>query len=132
MRNLPNPYEIALLFLLAIKRYREQHGKEITRLRFSARSLHRLTGRERLHGSVYYDVFEQLRWHGWTAFLLRDGVALILTTSVEGWTKVSSRRVSVEISDAAKGRLDVSKLEVELGIDDDVSLEETDETSEEE
>jgi hypothetical protein len=115
-----------------IKRYAEERGREITRLRLSSTALHRITGREQLRESVLYDVIEQLGLHGWTAFPIRDGgLALIESAAVEGWTKLSARRVSSELRAAAKGRsFDIGKLEAELGIDDVVDL--TDEPIDEE
>jgi hypothetical protein len=119
MRNLLTPYEIAVLILTVIERYRKERGKEITRLRITSRSLHRLSGRQRLHGSLRDDVFEQLLRRGWTAFPVKDGgIAVIVTTAVEAWPRLSSRRVRKEIRDAANGHLDIDTLEAELGIGD--------------
>jgi hypothetical protein len=131
VKDLLRPYEIMILILISIKRYADERGRDITRLRLSSSALRRITGRQRLHDSILNDVIEQLGLHGWTAFPIRDGLALIQSAAVDGWTKMSARRVGAELRAIAKGRaLDIGKLEAELGIDDVSDL--TDDPIEEE
>ncbi len=104
--SLPSAYAAALLTVLNAKRYSEEKVKKVTRFRVSRQTLGKLAKRQLLRSSFLDEYEEHLRSLGWTMIELPDAsYAFLETASVEGWTKISSTRVSKEITKIAIGTM---------------------------
>ena len=112
----PTPRECALL-LLRLVEAKGQEGtegepkKEMSRIRFSEIALKRIWGRRRISPEMAEEVGEWLASAGWTLFFAGAGYGMIRTSVVESWARVSSKRLSSELQEVAKGAFDFSKLE---------------------
>jgi hypothetical protein len=102
----PDPQECAILLTLLVKSKATDSGKETTRLRVAEITLKRLWGRHRLSEDFLLEVEEWLFRAGWTLFYAGTTFALVTTKSVQGWPRVSSKRLAAELEQVADGEFD--------------------------
>jgi hypothetical protein len=106
----PTPLEAALLLLRLAeakeeerrttdrkKEKEEQRGK-LTRFRISETTLKRLCRRRRIPLDYLLEVQEWLHDAGWALFFTGSNYAMIKSSSVEGWVRLSSKRIASELS----------------------------------
>ncbi len=87
------PAETATLTVFLIQDYTADRGKATTRIRLSANTLRALSNRVTLRHIFVDDWIEELEVLGWLGIRYADGFALIETQSIDGWGRVSSKRV---------------------------------------
>jgi hypothetical protein len=100
----PSPLETALLILTLAQTKQgsgdkadaeEEQGesRKLTRFRVSETTLKRLCGRKRVPQDYLAEVQEWLFDAGWSLFFTGSSYALIKSSSTEGWTRLSSKRI---------------------------------------
>lgn len=120
--SLPTPYAVALLAALNVQRYASEKGKALSRVRLSRSTLCAISKRKTFRRAFMDELHESLESLGWMFFELPDGgFGLLEASSVAGWTKISSSRISKEVSAISKGRMSEEELENTLEIDEDDS-----------
>lgn len=120
--SLPTPYSVALLAALNVQRYCAEKGKSLGRVRLSRSTLCALSKRKTFRRAFMDELHESLESLGWMFFELPDGgFAMLESSSVSGWTKISSSRVAKEAVAVAKGRMSEEELESALEIDEGAS-----------
>jgi hypothetical protein len=114
MRELPTAREAALLIALSMKRKKDELRKDLVRNRFSEKSLGLITGRRRLDQRFISDLSELLL--DFNLLLIDTGKALGLlqASSVMGWPRLTSKRITAEIKQARSGELNFRRIENEL------------------
>jgi hypothetical protein len=99
--ELPDPKESAILLLLLVGT-----RPSTTRVRLSETTLKRLWLRHRLKDEFLADVTEWLFRAGWALFYAKSTFALVKTTVVTDWPRLSSKRMDAALSDVEDGRFD--------------------------
>jgi hypothetical protein len=102
----PTPRECAILLLLLVQTRNAEAGKDLTRVRLAEITLKRLWGRHRLHDDFLREVEDWLFRAGWALFYAGTTFAAVKTTAVEGWPRLSSKRLSDELAQVAQGQFD--------------------------
>lgn len=83
----------------------------MTRLRVAEISLKRLWGRRRISPEFAEEVAEWLSSAGVTLFFAGSTYAVVRTSVVESWPRVTSKRISSDVRAVAQGTFDFSRLE---------------------
>jgi hypothetical protein len=83
----------------------------VTRLRVAEISLKRLWGRRRISPEFAEEVAEWLSSAGVTLFFAGSTYAVVRTSVVESWPRVTSKRISSDVRAVAQGTFDFSRLE---------------------
>src|SRR5215210_6406874 len=112
----PTARECALLLLRLIQVKEQERGREVTRLRVAEISLRRLWGRRRISPEFAEEVAEWLSSAGVTLFFAGSTYAVVKTSVVESWPRVTSKRISADVRAVAQGTFDFSRLEHLLAV----------------
>jgi hypothetical protein len=122
----PNRRECAMLVVHLIDtKQKEVTGKEVTRARLSEIALQRLFKRQRISPRLLLEVQEWLFRVGWVLFWTGTTYAVVKTKVVEGWGRISSKRISEDLAAIGRGEFDFADLEhLLLEIDKPVEEEE--------
>jgi hypothetical protein len=107
----PTARECALLLLRLIEVKEKERQREVSRLRIAEISLKRLWGRRRISLEFAEEVAEWLSGADLTLFFAGTTYAVVKTSVVESWPRTTSRRLSVDLLEVARGAYDFSKLE---------------------
>ncbi len=99
----PDAQECAILLLLLVQAKEGKSGKGYSRVRVAEITLKRLWGRHRLDDEFLRQVEEWLFRAGWALFYAGTTFALVQTKSVEGWPRVSSKRLAAQLKEVAEG-----------------------------
>jgi hypothetical protein len=83
----------------------------VTRLRVAEISLKRLWGRRRISPEFAEEVAEWLSSAGVTLFFAGTTYAVVKTSVVESWPRVTSKRISADVRAVAQGTFNFSRLE---------------------
>jgi hypothetical protein len=110
-RHMPDARECALLLLRLIESKETESGKALSRFRVAEISLRRIWGRQRVTPEFVGDVNEWLLRAGRTLFFAGNSYGVILTSAVESWSRLSSKRIAPEIQQALSGAYDFAALE---------------------
>jgi hypothetical protein len=105
----PDAQECAILLLLLIRGNESGEQREISRVRLAEITLKRLWGRHRLTDSFLAEVEEWLFRAGWALFYAGTTFAMVKTKAVEGWPRVSSKRLRGELEKVARGEFDFDR-----------------------
>jgi hypothetical protein len=90
----------------------EQGGRnEILRLRIAEISLKRLWGRRRISPEFVEEVAEWLSGAGVTLFFADSTYAVVKTSVVKRWPRVTSKRITAALRAVTQGTFDFSRLE---------------------
>jgi hypothetical protein len=101
LARLPDPKEAAILLLLLV-----DAREGATRVRLSEMTLKRLWGRRRLSDEFLAEVAEWLFRAGWALFLAKTTFAVVKTSVVHNWPRLSSKRIDAVIEKVQKGEFD--------------------------
>ncbi|QJP14618.1 hypothetical protein G3545_13770 [Starkeya sp. ORNL1] len=107
----PTPRESALLLALLIRRKEEESGKALTRVRVAEISLRRLWLRNKLTDNFISEVKEWFEDSGWALIETGTTYAAIKITTIDGWARLSSKRLAAEINSVRSGRFEFSSIE---------------------
>jgi hypothetical protein len=102
----PDAQECAILLVLLVQAKEGESGKGYSRVRVAEITLKRLWGRHRLDDDFLRDVEEWLFRAGWALFYSGTTFALVQAKSVEGWPRVSSKRLAAQLKEVAQGEFD--------------------------
>jgi hypothetical protein len=102
----PTPRECAILLLRLFQTKEVEAGKTLTRIRLAEFTLKRLWARHRLDPDFLKQVEDWLYNAGWALFYSGRTFAAVKTTAVEGWPRLSSKRLSAELEQVSRGEFD--------------------------
>jgi hypothetical protein len=85
--------EVAMLTIFLVVAYDQEKSKTTTRARISQATLRVISERKRLHGSFIDEWMDELADLGWSAFPVGDHFAIIRTDTVDGWVRISTKRI---------------------------------------
>ncbi len=105
----PDAQECAILLLLLIREDQSGEQKETSRVRLAEITLKRLWGRHRLTDDFLTEVQEWLFRAGWALFYAGTTFAMVKIKAVEGWPRVSSKRLQHKLEDVAHGQFDFDR-----------------------
>ena len=111
--------------LLATKQEKLPGDREITRARLSEITLQRLFKRRRISPELLADVQEWLFRVGWVLFFAGTTYAVVKMEVINGWGRISSKRIGEDLEKVGKGKFDYDSLE-HLLLGPDVSVERED------
>jgi len=100
----PTTRECAMLTLRLIEAKGTEAGKDVTRTRLSEATLRKLWCRSRLTTEFVHEVQEWLFMAGWVLFFAGTTYALINSDVVEGWMRISAKRMADDVSKVRSGR----------------------------
>jgi hypothetical protein len=120
----PTARECAMLNLRLIEAKQTETGKDVTRTRLSEATLRKLWCRSRLTTEFVHEVQEWLFMAGWVLFFAGSTYAMINVRVVDGWMRISAKRMATEIAEVRRAKFDFAGLEHlllrhEEGADDD-------------
>jgi hypothetical protein len=95
--------------LLATKQ-KEVH-REVTRARLSEITLQRLFKRRRISPEFLAEVQEWLFRVGWVLFFAGTTYAVVKMEVIDGWGRISSKRIQADLENVWKGEFDYDTLE---------------------
>jgi hypothetical protein len=81
-------------------------GKDLTRVRLAEITLKRLWGRHRLPDDFLREVEDWLFRAGWALFYTGTTFAAVKTRAAKGWLRLSSKRLTDELAQVARGEFD--------------------------
>jgi hypothetical protein len=105
----PAEWQCALLILLLIQARenelkKKESKREVSRARISQNTIRRLCGRGQLSADFMLEVQEYLLAAGWALFCIGPNYyALIKLESVQGWSRISSKRIVNELAEVRRG-----------------------------
>jgi hypothetical protein len=108
----PGERQCAMLIvhLLAV-RQQEIGNREVTRARLSEITLQRLFKRRRISPEFLAEVQEWLFRVGWILFFAGTTYAVVKMKVVDGWGRISSKRIQPDLEKAERGEFDYDSLE---------------------
>ena len=112
----PTARQCALLLLRLIEVKEQEMGRAVSRLRIAEVSLKRLWGRRRISPEFTEEVAEWVSDAGITLFYAGSTFAIVTTSVVESWPRVTSKRLSADLQEVARGSFDFSTLERLLAV----------------
>jgi hypothetical protein len=110
-RYAPNARECALLLLRLIQAKESETGRALSRFRVAEISLRRIWGLHRITPEFVDEVNEWLLRAGRTLFFAGNSYGVIMTSAVESWSRLSSKRIAQEIKEVLAGAYDFATLE---------------------
>jgi hypothetical protein len=123
----PNKRQCAMLIvhLLATKQQEVPGNREVTRARLSEITLQRLFMRRRISPELLAEVQEWLFRVGLVLFFAGTTYAVVKTKVIDGWGRISSKRIGKDLEKVGRGEFDYNTLE-HLLLGPDVSVERED------
>jgi hypothetical protein len=98
----------------------------VTRARLSEITIQRLFNRRRISPEFLADVQEWLFRVGWILFFAGTTYAVVKMKVVEGWGRISSKRIRLDLERVATGEFDFDSLEHLLLVEPESSIEHDD------
>jgi hypothetical protein len=92
--------------LLLVRTKEVEADKDLTRVRLAEITLKRLWARHRLPDDFLREVEDWLFRAGWALFYAGTTFAAVRTTAVNGWPRLSSKRLTDELAEVARGEFD--------------------------
>jgi|SRR5690242_15888180 hypothetical protein len=124
----PDGRQCAMLIvrLLDEKQQDLSGNREVTRARLSEITIQRLFNRRRISPEFLADVQEWLFRVGWILFFAGTTYAVVKMKVVEGWGRISSKRIRLDLERVATGEFDFDSLEHLLLVEPESSIEHDD------
>lgn len=100
---LPTEWQCALLILMLIEAREDEFKKQgaerkVSRARLSQNTIRKLCGRSQIPNDFLLEVQEYLLTAGWALFCIGPThYAIIKLDSVQGWSRISSKRIAEEL-----------------------------------
>ncbi len=102
--------QVTLLILHLMATKAVQSRSEKTRARLTDVTMRRLTGRTRISEEFLSEVQEYLLRAGWALFWAGSSYAIIKVSAIEGWARVSSKRIADDLRKVARSEFDFGQL----------------------
>jgi hypothetical protein len=106
----PNPREAALIVLHLLDRKRSE-GRDVSRARLTEITIRRLWARTRVPEDFLLQVQELLLRAGWALFWAGSSYAIIRVSAVEGWPRLSSKRIADNLQLMSRGHFEFDAIE---------------------
>jgi hypothetical protein len=100
--------------------------RTVSRARLTEITIRRLWRRTRVPEGFLLEVQEFLLSAGWALFWAGSSYAIIRVAAVEGWPRISSKRIEDDLQRLARGRFDFDGIEHLLLSHDDIADQEED------
>jgi hypothetical protein len=100
--------------------------RTVSRARLTEITIRRLWGRSRVPEGFLLEVQEFLLIAGWALFWAGSSYAIIRVSAIEGWPRISSKRIENDLATLSRGRFDFDDIEHLLLSVDDIADEEED------
>jgi hypothetical protein len=100
--------------------------RSVSRARLTEITVRRLWRRTRVPEGFLLEVQEFLLSAGWALFWAGSSYAIIRVAAVEGWPRISSKRIEDDLQRLARGRFDFNDIEHLLLSLDDIADQEED------
>jgi hypothetical protein len=100
--------------------------RRVSRARLTEITIRRLWGRSRVPEAFLFEVQEFLLIAGWALFWAGSSYAIIRVSAIEGWPRMSSKRIEDDLYRIARGRFDFGEIEQSVLSPDDIADEEED------
>jgi hypothetical protein len=94
----------AAMMVLRLLDAKTAEGRSISRARLTELTIRRLWGRTRVQEGFLLDVQEILLNAGWALFWAGSSYAVIRLSAVEGWPRISSKRIEHDLDRLARDR----------------------------
>jgi hypothetical protein len=108
----PTARQCALLILRLMQAREQEVHREVSRARISQNTIRKLCGRSQIANDLLLEIQEYLLAAGWSLFCVGPThYALIKMKNVEGWGRISSKRIDDELKAVSLGRYDFEQLE---------------------
>jgi hypothetical protein len=108
----PTARQCSLLILRLMQSREQETNREVSRARISQNTIRRLAGRSHMPSEFLLDVQETLLAAGWCLFLIGPSYfGIIRVNKVEGWGRISSKRIGDELKSVPIGRYNFDNLE---------------------
>ena len=124
----PDERQCAMLIvhLLEAKQEGLPGDREVTRARLSEITIQRLFKRQRISPEFVAEVQEWLFRVGWVLFFAGTTYAVVKMKVVDGWGRISSKRIQRDLEKAGTGEFDFDTLEPLLLVEPESSIEHDD------
>lgn len=124
----PDGRQCAMLIvhLLHEKQQDLSGNREVSRARLSEITIRRLFNRRRISPEFLADVQEWLFRVGWILFFAGTTYAVVKMKVVDGWGRISSKRIRLDLERVATGEFDFDSLEHLLLVEPESSIEHDD------
>jgi len=100
-----------MLIAYLLKKKNEEGGRDVTRAQLSPSTLQRLLGRRSVSPQLLTEIGEWLLRAGWVLFFAGTTYAIVRLDVVQGWNRVSSKRIRDDIHKVGIGEFDFEALE---------------------
>ena len=107
----PSKRQCAMLIAYLLKKKNEEGGRDVTRAQLSPSTLQRLLGRRSVSPQLLTEIGEWLLRAGWVLFFAGTTYAIVRLDVVQGWNRVSSKRIRDDIHKVGIGEFDFEALE---------------------
>jgi len=107
----PDERQCAMLIAHLLATKEKEAEREVTRARLSEITLQRLFGRQRISPELLVEVQEWLFRVGWILFFAGTTYAVIRMKVVDGWGRISSKRIGDDLEKVGSGEFDFESLE---------------------
>lgn len=109
----PDGRQCAMLIvhLLATRQQEVGGNREVTRARLSEITLQRLFKRQRISAEFLAEVQEWLFRVGWILFFAGTTYAVVKMKVIDGWGRISSKRIKADLEKVGTGEFDYDSLE---------------------
>jgi hypothetical protein len=107
----PNERQCAMLIAHLLATREKELDIEVTRARLSEITLQRLFGRQRISPELLVEVQEWLFRVGWVLFFAGTTYAVVKIKVVNGWVRISSKRINEDLKNVGQGEFDFDSLE---------------------
>jgi hypothetical protein len=107
----PDERQTAMLVAHLLATKQEEVPKEVTRARLAEVTLRRVFGRKRFSPDFLAEVQEWLLRSGWVLFFAGNTYAVVQTKVIEGWGRISSKRIGEDLRKVGMGEFDFDSLE---------------------
>jgi hypothetical protein len=94
----------AAMMVLRLLDAKTAEGRSVSRARLTELTIRRLWGRTRVQEAFLLDVQEILLNAGWALFWAGSSYAVIRLSAIEGWPRISSKRIEFDLDRLARDR----------------------------
>jgi len=107
----PDERQCAMLIAHLLATTQTEVDRQVTRARLSEITLQRLFGRQRISPEFLNEVQEWLFRVGWVLFFAGKSYAVVKIKVIDGWGRISSKRIKEDLEKVRRGEFDFADLE---------------------